>query len=120
MRLLYFLAGLLIFPHTALAVDPCVVIHGRAHFYNGDGQLRVWHVGTRHEFEPDNTSWDRVIGWLTEGTKKGDSENSVSPESNIMLFGDFTVCPTEPFRQGSVQQARVISVKNRHYVRLQE
>jgi hypothetical protein len=120
MRLSYVLACLLIFPITASAADPCFVIHGKAHLYGGDGQLRIWHVGTHHEFEPDETTWDTVVGWLDAGLKKGDSERFASPASNLMLFGDFTVCPTEPFRQGAVQKAKIVSVKNRHYVRLQE
>jgi hypothetical protein len=120
MRLSYVLACLLTFPIAVIAAEPCTVIHGRAHYYGGDGQLRIWHIGTHHEFEPDDTSWDRVMGWLTAGTKKGDSEKFASPESNLMLFGDFTVCPVEPFKQASIQKAKIIGIKNRHYVRLQE
>jgi hypothetical protein len=108
----------LIVPLPVFAADACRIIHGRAHLYSGDGQLRIWHIGTRHDFEPDEASWPIVMSWLTEGTKKGDSEKFASPESNLMLFGDFKVCPTQPFRQGSVQQAKIVSVEKKHYVRI--
>jgi hypothetical protein len=113
MRLHLLIAALLIFPLSAFAADSCTVIHGRARLYSGDSQLRIWHVGTHHDFEPDETSWDMVMGWLNEGTTK-------IPADNVMLFGNFTVCPTEPFRKGAVQHAKIISVKNRHYVRLDD
>src|SRR5271155_5431134 len=114
MRLANVLACLLIFPITAFAADSCFVIHGRAHYHGADGNLRIWHIGTRHEFEPDETSFPRVMGWLTVGTMKGDSKDA-SPESNLNLFGDFMVCPIEPFRQGAVQHAKILSIENRHY-----
>lgn len=27
------------------ASGSCIVIHGRAHLYGGDGQLRIWRIG---------------------------------------------------------------------------
>jgi hypothetical protein len=95
--------------------EPCVTIHGRAHFYSGDGQLRIWHIGTHHEFEPNESSWDRVIGWIENGVKDSAKSNYASPASVMYLFGNFLVCPTEPFKQGSVQHAEVKSVSRRHY-----
>jgi len=103
---------------TALVVraaEPCVTIHGRAHFYSGDGQLRIWHIGTHHEYEPDESSWDKVIGWLEACVSDSDKSNYASPASMVYLFGDFLVCPTEPFKQGSVQHAKVKSISRRHY-----
>jgi hypothetical protein len=120
MRQLRLIAALLIFPLSASAADTCMVIHGRAHYYAGDANLRIWHIGTHHEYEPDTTTFTRVMAWLTEGTTKGDLKRFASPESNLMLYGDFTVCPTEPFRQGSAQHAKIISLKNRTYVRLEK
>jgi hypothetical protein len=93
-----------------------MTIHGRAHFYNGDGQLRIWHIGTHHEYEPDESSWDRVIGWLEAGVNNSDKSNYTTPASVMYLFGDFLVCPTKPFKKGAVQEAKIMSVSHRHYV----
>src|SRR6185437_10323015 len=80
------------------AADSCFAIHGRAHFYGGDGQLRIWHVGTHHEFEPDKSTWTQVKGWLESGVKDGDRKRYAIPVSMIDLFADFSVCPVEPYK----------------------
>lgn len=98
------------------AADSCFTIHGRAHLYGGDGQLRIWHIGTHHEFEPDEATWAEVEGWLEAGIGKQDKMQYASPASMVNLFADFLVCPTEPFRKGSVQKARILSATHRHYV----
>ncbi len=97
-----------------------MTIHGRAHYYGGDGQLRIWHFGTHHEYEPDESSWDRVMGWLLAGVRISDRPKYASPESSVYLFGDFQICPTEPFKKGSVQRAEVRSVSHRRYVPAKE
>jgi hypothetical protein len=92
----------------AQAAEPCQLIHGRAHYYSGDGQFRIWHIGTQHEFGAPNAeaqdwdhSWDKIMDLLQAGTKTpteiGDKD----------LFADFVVCPIEPFRKGAVQFATV-------------
>jgi hypothetical protein len=97
------------------AADICTTIRGRAHLYCGDGQLRIWHVGTHHEYEPDESSWERVVGWLQAGAR--DSKYSgCSHASTVDLFADYLICPTEPFKAGSVQQAKMISALHRRYV----
>jgi len=101
----------------ALASEPCTVIHGRAHFYEGDGQLRIWHIGTHHEYEPDSSSWDTVLAWLEAGVPASEKSHYASPASAVDLFADFLICPTEPFRKGSVQHAQVKSASHRRYVR---
>ena len=98
------------------AVESCMTFHGRAHFYGGDGQLRIWHIGTHHEYEPDNSSWDTVMKWLEEGVKPSERQNYAAPASAVNLFADFLVCPTEPFKKGAVQEATVKSALHRHYV----
>jgi hypothetical protein len=102
----------------ATATEPCQTFHGRAHFYGGDGQLRVWHSGTHHEFEPDETTDVKVMTWLEAGVPDAEKHNYAIPASDVMLFGDFTVCPIEPLRKGWVQRAKVLSVTHRRYVRL--
>lgn len=99
------------------AADPCKVIHGRAHFYGGDGQLRIWHIGTHHEYEPDEASWDRVMKWLEDGVPESEKANYASPASAVYLYADFLVCPTEPLKKGAVQRAEIKSVSHRRYVK---
>src|SRR4030095_15770104 len=41
------------------ATEPCKVIRGRARVYGGDGQLRIWHVGTHHDYQPEESSSER-------------------------------------------------------------
>ncbi len=110
------LAGFTVAP--AQQIGSCRVIHGRAHLYNGDGQLRVWNVGTHHDFQPDETSWRRVESWLDDGVTPG-MKAYASPSSMVYLFGDFLLCPTEPYRQGAVQTAIIKRVQHRRYVPVQ-
>jgi len=93
-----------------------MTIHGRAHLYGGDGQLRIWHIGTRHDFEPYDSSWQRVLGWLDAGVKEPVKSTWASPTSSVYLFADFVVCPVEPYKKGSVQRAIIKSAEHRHYV----
>jgi hypothetical protein len=96
----------------------CTTIHGRAHYYAGDGQLRIWHIGTHHEFEPDKTTWPRVMKWLEAGVTPSARKNYAAPASAVDLYADFRICPTEPFKKGSVQEAKILSATHRHYVSL--
>jgi hypothetical protein len=98
------------------AANGCFTIHGRAHLYGGDGQLRIWHIGTHHDYEPDGSSWARVQGWLEAGVKEPEKSQRASPASWVYLFADFLICPTEPFKKGSVQKAKILSAEHRHYV----
>ena len=109
------LALTLLIPHTP---EPCHVIHGRAVFYSGDGQLRIWHIGTHHEFRPDDlrtpenedvsVSWEKVFDLLAAGGRR--------PEvfDQNALYADFLICPTEPFRKGAVQSAKVRHIYHPH------
>lgn len=98
------------------ATEPCRTIRGRAHLYGGDGQLRIWHIGTHHEFQPDAASWDRVVGWLTQGEPPPEQVAPYIPGTRNYLFGEFVICPVESYRAGSVQTARIESVAHRRYV----
>jgi hypothetical protein len=98
-----------------MAAQKCEVIHGRAHYYCGDGNLRIWHIGTHHEYEPDSTSYDRVSRWLEAGVTQAEKKNLACPAGAIDLYADFLICPTEPFKRGAVQHAAVKSATHRHY-----
>ncbi len=113
MRFLPTLAALiLLIPTPAFAAEPCQTIHGRAIYYSADGQLRLWHIGTHHEFEPNAyqgatpNSWDKIITLLKAG------DNSPAAGSNNALYGDFVVCPTKPYREGAVQPATLRSMSH--------
>ena len=92
------------------------MIHGRAHLYGADGQLRIWEVGTHHEYQPNQASWSAVEGWLNEGPKSAGKSGNPSPASAVYLFGDFLICPTELYKKGAVQTALIKDVKRRRYV----
>jgi hypothetical protein len=116
MRTLALLWLLFVTAHGLQGAESCMTIHGRAHLYGGDGQLRIWHIGTHHEYEPDESSWSRVEGWLEAGVNPSDRDKYASPASGLHLFADFLICPTEPFMKGAVQRAKVKSAYHRHYV----
>ena len=99
------------------AEESCSTIHGRLHYYGGDGQLRIWVIGTHHEFTPDESSWDTVIGWLRDGVKPSKRSEYADPATAVDLYGDFQICPTEVLRKGAVQHAKVKAVTNRRYVK---
>jgi hypothetical protein len=82
--------------------EPCQEIHGRAILYSGDSFLEIWHVGTHHTFfVVDGKSSDLILEYLHY------------PESDTeALFADFTVCPTEQFKQGSSQPVIVKRIRN--------
>jgi hypothetical protein len=97
-------------PTPTLADQSCQRIHGRAILYTGDGQLRIWHIGTHHTFRPverlDSSddfeqSWDKVLHLLSGGQKGPDAFDDRA------LFADFVVCPTRPYREGASQTAIV-------------
>lgn len=100
------------------AAEPCMVIHGRAHLYTGDGQLRIWHIGTHHEYAPDSSSSERVIAWLEAGVPGPERPKYAIPAGEVYLFADFLICPTEPFKKGAAQGAAVKSATHRHYVKV--
>ena len=112
MRIAPTLAILLTLSTPAFAAEPCQTIHGRDIYYSADGQLRLWHIGTHHEFEPDayqgNTasSWDKIITLLKAG------DTSPAAGSNNALYGDFVVCPTKPYHEGAVQPATIRSMSH--------
>jgi hypothetical protein len=102
--------------YAVRADEGCMTLHGRANFYGGAAQLRIWQIGTHHEYEHDESSFDTVMDWLIAGVKPSERKNYAIPASAVFLFADFVVCPTEPFKKGAVQEAKVKSAIHRHYV----
>ena len=93
----------------AIAAEPCQQIHGRAHYYFADGQFRLWHIGTNHEFslmysESSDRPYpvdERILDMLRAGTK------TPADISENDLFADFLVCPLEHYRKRAAQAAYV-------------
>ncbi len=99
------------------ASESCKVIHGRAH-HATDGGPRIWAFGTHHEYEAaDVASAERIDKWLGGGPSKADWEKAAAPLSYVYLYADFLVCPTEPFRKGAVQLAKIKSANHMRYTR---
>lgn len=97
--------ALLLFLTLVIAspAEECRRIHGRAVWYRGDGFFAIWHVGTHHYFMPaDKASADLICKYF-------DCENG---EIQPALFADFTVCPTEKFKQGAAQPVIVRRVEH--------
>ena len=108
MRFFLSLAFVITLSPAAFAQEPCQDIHGRARLYIADGKLRIWQIGTKHEFEPaDKTSWDKVARYL---------DNGGSPANQPSLYADFTLCPTQPYKAGSVQRATVKDIQHARVV----
>ena len=91
---------------TGSSEEPCLEIHGRAHLYQGDGQLRIWHIGTHHEFVPADDASSALLRRYLESAEDWQAAQS------RYLFADFTLCPTEPYTQGSVQTAVISKIRN--------
>ena len=93
---------------TALALEPCRQVHGRARLYTADGQLRIWQIGSHHEFEPaDKASWGKLQNIMLPHGVSG---------TQYDLYADFTLCPTKPFKGGSVQPAIVKGIQHKRLV----
>src|ERR1700761_6228925 len=101
---------------TTRATLPCQKIHGRAHFYAGDTQFTIWHIGTHHIFfwSEDDHSWDRVETLMK---RPGDQPHDWWSRE---LYGDFVVCPTARFHEGAAQPALVRAVTHAHLVQLKD
>lgn len=85
----------------------CFQIRGRAVLYRGDGFFAIWHVGTHHIFFPaDKASADLLCNYM----------DCTSPRKQPALFADMTVCPTEPFKKGWAQPAKVTKVSHSYVV----
>jgi len=114
MRTVQTLATLLIFASlSAFAAEPCQTIRGRAIYYSADGQLRLWHIGTHHEFDPPGPDVDPSDSWqpIIQRLRQGSGTDTEAFDRNA-LVGDFVVCPTEPYRKSAVQPAIIRSMSH--------
>jgi len=92
---------------SSMHAETCRRIHGRAIWYRGDGFFEIWHIGTHHIFFPaDGSSSDLICKYF-------DCE---SGNRQPVLFADFTVCPTLPYKLGAAQPAIVKEVNQAHVI----
>jgi hypothetical protein len=89
----------------------CEKIRARAVFYSGDSYLEIWRIGTHHTFfVVDEKSTDLILETMhynVDGPLQG-------------LYGDFTICPTKPPKEGHAQAAIVKRVENPRVVTLKK
>ena len=86
------------------SADSCYIIHGRLSIYDVQPVFRIWIVGTNH------------LLWIqyNEQTKTDDMPDTLRKmiSTDVDLYGDFTVCPSENFRNGFMQPVRLITASN--------
>jgi len=81
----------------------CFTVHGRLWLYCGDAQFRLWHIGTRHEFD---------VGLQEDFPKNLERffRSCTDPGGPNWIFGDYLVCPLEKEVSGAAQAACIQSV----------
>ena len=84
----------------------CFTVHGRLSIYNGAPALRLWRVGTRRMF---GISEQR---FAVAGYRNVPPDVESQDSSDVVLFGDFLVCPFTPSRPGEMQLVCIESGKN--------
>ena len=88
---------------TGEAVNAPFTVHGRLHYYDGGGEMRIWIVGSKRILsvmdEPVNQKLNAI---LTEG---GDVFSRT-------IYGDFTVDPSESDKKGHMRHVKILMVKN--------
>jgi hypothetical protein len=101
---------------TPAIASACVTIHGRLQCGNGTPALRLWHIGTTHEF-------GIYSGVNAEKRDPLDNEHPQLPEVlqkryevpnpfELRIYADFEVCPLEPHIPGHMQAACVESANH--------
>jgi hypothetical protein len=79
-------------------------IHGRLHYYNGGGEMRIWIVGST-----------RMLS-VIEGGEECKKLNTIFSDGDgyfsRTIYGDFTVEPTEPDIKGHMRHVRIVKVRN--------
>jgi hypothetical protein len=98
---------------TPAIASACVIIHGRLQYGNGTPALRLWHIGTNHEFgifsgvnaekrDPLDNDHPQLPANLEQVF---DGPNPFGPT----IFADFEVCPLEPYISRHMQAACIES-----------
>ena len=79
-------------------------IHGRLHYYNGSGEMRIWIVGSKRMLE------------VAEGSDESGKINAIFADGggyfSRTIYGDFTVEPLKPDIKGAMRPVRIVKVRN--------
>ena len=98
------------------AAESCMTVHGRLRQNGGDGWLYIWHIGTHHDFTPDDSSRGLASEWLQKKLSESDLKRCSAATCGYDLSADFFLCPTEPYKKGAAQRAKIVGAVHRHYV----
>ena len=79
-------------------------IHGRLHYYNGSGGMRIWIVGSKRMLE--------VAGDSDESGKINAIFSDGGGYFSRTIYADFTVEPLRPDIKGAMRPVRIVKVKN--------
>ena len=79
-------------------------IHGRLHYYNGSGCMRIWIVGSKRMLEVAEDS--DVSGKINAIFADGGGYFSRT------IYADFTVEPLKPDIKGAMRPVRIVKAKN--------
>ena len=92
----------------------CYWTRGRLRAYNGPPAIRLWRIGTKQVLGissgPDANSFDPLDNEHPRMPPEVTYE--FKPPFAADLFGDFEVCPLEPYKPGSMQSACIAEAKN--------
>lgn len=91
--------------------ESCEKIRARAVYYSGDSYLEIWRIGADHTFfVVDEKSADLILETMHYNVDR----------PLQALYGDFTVCPTQPYKEGHAQAAIVKRIENPRVVTLKK
>ena len=79
-------------------------IHGRLHYYNGSGEMRIWIIGSKRMLE------------VAESSDESGKINAILADGggyfSRTIYGDFTVEPLRPDIKGAMRPVRIVKVRN--------
>ena len=87
-------------------IGSCFTVHGRLSIYNGAPALRLWRVGTRRVLGISEQRFS-VAGYRNVPEY---IENQIN--QNVVIFGDFLVCPFTRSQPGKMQLVCIEAGKN--------
>jgi len=89
-----------------MLIGRCFSVHGRLSIYNGTPARRLWRVGTK-----------RVLGiseqrFALEGYRNVPENIESQLNQDVVIFGDFVVCPFTHPKSGEMQLVCIDEAKN--------
>lgn len=79
-------------------------VHGRLHYYNGSGEMRIWIVGSKRMLSvvDSGEKWKRINAIFSDG----------NGYFSRTIYGDYTVEPLEPDLKGHMRHVKIVKVRN--------